>query len=387
MRIAFLADGRSPITINWLRYFCEHGDEVHLASFYPCQPPLPLASMKIIHLPYLAAGYYSGSGDKRLFRRLLPVQLRTALRQRLVPSGIAQAASEFHKWMKQIHPQLIHALRIPFEGMVAAASDPDLPLIVSVWGNDFTLHAQATSQMGKLTRQTLARLDGLFADCQRDIKLANAWGLSDKCLRMVSPGAGGVQREIFHPINNQLRRSQPPLLINPRGLRAYVRNDVFFQAIARVQSQTAQLRVICPAMQGEKQAQQWIKHYQLESIVQLYPPQTPLEMAKLFQQAQVTVSLTKHDGTPNTLLEAMACGCFPIVGDLESLREWITPGINGFVTPADDPQIAADLIMYALRNSELRKKAAQINVDLIAARADYKMVMEEVKQIYLEMAK
>ena len=41
-------------------------------------------------------------------------------------------------------------------------------------------------------------------------------------------------------------------------------------------------------------------------------------MAALFRQAQVMLSITTHDGTPNTLLEGLASGCFPIAGDIES---------------------------------------------------------------------
>lgn len=358
---------------------------MHLASFYPCHPALPLASLKIIHLPFLVAGDYTGARGKKLFNRLLPVQVRTVLRQRFVPYGIAKAASEFQQWVQQIQPQLIHALRIPYEGMVAATANPDVPLIVSVWGNDFTLHAEATPQMRKLTQHTLTRVDGLFADCNRDIKLAKAWRLPLERLTHVFPGAGGVRRDIFKPPNYFHAGENIPLLIHPRGVRAYVRNDVFFQAIAKVQSQIPELRVICPAMQGVKEALQWVKKYHLEKVVQLYPHQTPPEMAQLFQQAQLTVSLTEHDGTPNTLLEAMACGCFPIVGDLESLREWITPAINGFVTPADDPSMTADFILAAFANKELRQKAAQINMELIEKRADYFKVMENVKQSYLDV--
>ncbi|MGB9521865.1 MAG: glycosyltransferase family 4 protein, partial [Anaerolineales bacterium] len=368
------------------RYFCDQGDEVHLASFYPYQPALPLTSLKIIHLPFLVAGDHTGSAEKKFLSHLLPVQIRTALRQRLVPYGINKAIAELREWLQQIRPQLIHALRIPYEGMVAAAADPDVPLIVSVWGNDFTLHAPATPQMRKLTEQTLARLDGLFADCQRDIKLAHAWGLPANRLTQVFPGAGGVRRDIFQPPNLPTARKNAPLLIHPRGIRAYVRNDVFFQAIAKVVPQIPELRVICPAMEGVKEALQWVKKYHLEKVVQLYPHQTPLEMAALFQQAQIAVSLTEHDGTPNTLLEAMACGCFPIVGDLESLREWITPAINGFVTPADDPLMTADLILAAFKNRNLREKAAQINIAMIERRADYFKVMENVKQMYLAVA-
>ena len=34
---------------------------------------------------------------------------------------------------------------------------------------------------------------------------------------------------------------------------------------------------------------------------------------------------------PEAILEAMALGCFPIAGDIESVREWITPGVNGIL--------------------------------------------------------
>ena len=54
--------------------------------------------------------------------------------------------------------------------------------------------------------------------------------------------------------------------------------------------------------------------------------QDPAGMAAVFQGARVAVSPSTHDGTPNTLLEAMSCGSFPVAGDIESLREWIEPG-------------------------------------------------------------
>src|SRR6185312_3951624 len=48
------------------------------------------------------------------------------------------------------------------------------------------------------------------------------------------------------------------------------------------------------------------------------------EMANLLRSSAASVSPSEHDGTPNTLLEAMACGAIPVAGDIESIREWIT---------------------------------------------------------------
>ncbi|MGB9521946.1 MAG: glycosyltransferase family 4 protein, partial [Anaerolineales bacterium] len=224
----------------------------------------------------------------------------------------------------------------------------------------------------------------LLADCQRDIRLASVWGFPINRPSHVFPGAGGVRRDLFYPLSNSSNRESQPLIINPRGMRAYVRNDIFFKAIALVQRQVPELRVVCPGMKGEMQAQRWVSTLHLENVVQLYPQLNPKEIASLFQKAHISVSLTEHDGTPNTLLETMACGCFPIAGDLESIREWIIPGINGFITPANDPGITADFILFAIKNQELREKAAQYNQQVIESRADYNQVMEKVRKVYLE---
>ena len=86
-----------------------------------------------------------------------------------------------------------------------------------------------------------------------------------------------------------------------------------------------------PGMANESQAQKWIAELGIGDKVELIPHQSQHEMAELFRKSEISLSITTHDGTPNTLLEAMACGCFPIAGDIESIREWITPGKNGML--------------------------------------------------------
>ena len=45
MKILFVADGRSPIAINWMRFFVERGDDVYLSSTFACQPKLDLTGL------------------------------------------------------------------------------------------------------------------------------------------------------------------------------------------------------------------------------------------------------------------------------------------------------------------------------------------------------
>jgi glycosyltransferase involved in cell wall biosynthesis len=93
-------------------------------------------------------------------------------------------------------------------------------------------------------------------------------------------------------------------------------------------------------------------------------------------------SISQHDGTPNTLLEAMACGCFPVAGDIESIREWITPGVNGLLVEPSSPQGAAEAILTALESPEMRKSAADLNGRLIRERAEVGLVRNTIREFY-----
>ena len=130
----------------------------------------------------------------------------------------------------------------------------------------------------------------------------------------------------------------------------------------------------------------WVRELSLDEQVSLLPLQTRAQMATHFQQALVAVSPSTHDGTPNTLLEAMACACFPIAGDIESLREWIVPGVNGLLVDPGDPAALADGILLALDQRELRWRAGQLNQQLIAERATYPVVMSEALSFYESLA-
>jgi hypothetical protein len=402
MRILYVVDGRSPIALNWIRYFSQGDHEVHLVTTYPCAPQIPLASFHVVPAAFAAVGR-QGKGGKAggvagMARRLVPVGLRTGVRQWLGPLTLPAAARSLRELIRQIRPDLLHAMRIPYEGMLAtlaleerALSEQEgggagPPLLVSVWGNDFTLHARSSPQMATLTRLTLRHAAALHADCQRDLRLAHKWGFDPSKPTVVLPGGGGVQLDLFHPPPNLAKDLEPPqsspMVINPRGFRAYVCNDAFFRAIPLVLKEIPDARFVCPAMADEAQAVEWAGSLGIQDEVELLPAQPRPAMADLFRRCQVAVSPSTHDGTPNTLLEAMACGCFPVAGDIESLQEWIIPGVNGLLVDPRSPRALAEAILRGLRDPALRLSAQERNTRLVAERADYRRVMVEAERFY-----
>jgi hypothetical protein len=340
MHVLLLADGRSPIARRMLDTILSLGHRVTLVSSFQC--PQPPGVEELIVLPVAFSRFVTGSSrpastpgaagkSKRIsaFRQAL-----LFARYRLGPLSVQGYAGRYRKVLRRVQPDLVHALRIPYEGMLASFTPSNIPLAISIWGNDLTLHAGRSAGMTHLTRRTLARADGLHTDAARDLSLAMQWGFS---------------------------ADTPHLVVLER------RPETVF---------------VCPNMQGESQAQRWVERLGLDERVVLLPGLPQEQLWGLFSRSPISVSVTTHDGTPNTLLEAMACGSFPIAGDLESLREWITPGRNGLLVETGKPQSLAEAILQGLDSPELRSQAAESNLKLILERAEVSQVRPQMEVFY-----
>ena len=387
MRILYVADGRSPTALNWMRHFVEAGHEVHLASTFECQPELEFASRHFVPVAYSRAAR-QGSGLGTRMRAILGTDARTRVRQWLGPLTVPRAARRLSQIIAEVQPDLVHAMRIPYEGMLAARSNPPMPWLVSVWGNDFTLHARSSPLMRAATRLSMRRADALHSDTQRDVKLAQQWGFEGQKPNVVLPGNGGIRSDIFYPLPHATKPDATEArlgVVNPRGIRSYVRNDVFFKAIPLILRKRPEVRFFCPGMEGAAEAEGWVEDLSLSGYVSLMPRLRPRALADVYHSTQVMVSPSTHDGTPNTLLEAMACGCFPVLGDIESMHEWIQDGENGLLVDPTDPDALAEAVIRALKDHELRARAAERNIQLIKARAEYGEVMRQAEAFYQDI--
>ena len=220
-------------------------------------------------------------------------------------------------------------------------------------------------------------------DCLRDQRLAYEWGFPVENPAIVLPGGGGVNLDVFSPPDRSSKLAKGlKTVINPRGVRAYIRNDTFFQSAALVLEMCPRVRFICTGMEDDTQISSMVNDLGIASSVELLPKVPYSKMPELFKSAQVAVSPSTHDGTPNTLLEAMASGCFPIAGDIESLREWIIPGENGLLVDPTDPNALSQAILTTLNDDDLRLKAGRYNRQLIADKASHKVVMKRAEKFY-----
>jgi glycosyltransferase involved in cell wall biosynthesis/phenylacetate-coenzyme A ligase PaaK-like adenylate-forming protein len=329
------------------------------------------------------------SFSKATPRRLIAVH---ALRRLVGPSLARLKGRQLRRLVEKMQPDLIHALRIPYEGvMAAAACPPNVPLAVSIWGNDLTLIASMNPLIARATRKVLERTDLLYADCQRDLDLAMAWGLRSNASKSLLPGGGGIDLQKFTKFprpsespDRDPKQSNLRIVVNARGIREYVRNDTLLRALSILAPDIdSHVRIIFVGVSRNKDLCAKISRHPLADKIIVTAEHSPTEMADLFHRAEVSVSITDHDGTPNSLLEAMAAGAVPVCGDIPSIHEWIQPGRNGFLADPSNPYEVASALRVALNLSAAdREVIGRENKRIIVTRAERRATGREAAKKY-----
>lgn len=406
LRVLFIVDYRSEISRGWVQALARLGHAVAVVSTFP--PPAQADSLipvTAVNLAFSRLVELRSSeprvGHIGLGRRVVGRVLSTGSVRRLwhsansslVPLEVRRHRTTVEESVRTFQPDVIHAMRIPYEAVLATSLRTAVPILVSTWGNDLTLWAHRRRRMAAATERVLRRADALHCDCHRDVRLAARHGFAAERPTVVLPGGGGVDRRLFRPGRAEptvLERlgipTDRPLVVNPRGIREYVRNDTFLEAWRLVQRTRPDAFAVCVGMAGSAPLDQLRRTLGIEASLRLLPHLAAGDLAEVFRAAQLSVSPSVHDGTPNTLLEAMASACTPVAGDIESIREWITDGENGLLFDASDPASIAAAIDRGLSDDALRSRARHLNAAVIAERADRDQVMERAVEFYRELA-
>ena len=104
----------------------------------------------------------------------------------------------------------------------------------------------------------------------------------------------------------------------------------------------------------------FVKDYINRGIVELYPETS--DVRPYFEQCSVYVLPSYREGTPRTVLEAMAMGRPIITTDTNGCRETVKNGVNGYLVPVGDEMKLADAIKKMIENPDDIKKMSEESV-------------------------
>jgi glycosyltransferase involved in cell wall biosynthesis len=266
----------------------------------------------------------------------LPAKLRNGL----------MLYKDLKRVIQAIKPDLIQSGPLQTAAFLVALSGYR-PLVSMSWGYDLLLDARRNFLWSWATRYTLKHSAVMVGDCNTIRQIAIHHGMPDH--RIVT-FPWGVDLEHFSPdFSKQRKDRQTFTLLSTRGWETIYGVDVLAKAFVQAAQQHPELRLVM--LGNGSQAGYLRQTFTRGNVIdQVYFPGQigQNELPRYYRSADLYVSASRSDGTSISLLEAMACGCPVLVSDIPGNREWVTPGIQGWLFTDGDPNALAKGIVEAI---------------------------------------
>jgi glycosyltransferase involved in cell wall biosynthesis len=114
-------------------------------------------------------------------------------------------------------------------------------------------------------------------------------------------------------------------------------------------------------------------------IVEYFGEQS--DVRPFIAQCSTYVLPSYHEGTPKTVLEAMAMGRSIITSDAPGCRETVTDGINGYLVAVGDIHEVVDKMKYLISSPKLCKKMGEKSLGIAREKYDVRKVNKTILQI------
>jgi len=369
MRIMIVADMRSPHSIGWVKGLLKMGALPLVVSSRRLNPaersaiPISIREL-IIHEPsdllsrarsLSTASPGSLSLVRSLARRGRTTNNDSIAQQLSTPEGTGRielplelriARELGRKVLSLAHthnPDLIHALRIPFEGISITSMAATWPTAISIWGQDLARQASASLRLAEATRKSLMNIRGLHADCRRDIELAAKWGAPPTAVKIIAAGNMGYDVNVFNSGASLYRERD--FVFCPRGPGSGINYAGFLRIADRITRTHPRISFVAARLSGVTIAEDIRRRSAHPERIILTGNLSSQEMADIYRRSIAVVSPSVNDGTPNSVLEGMSCGAVPLVGDIAPLRELLQETMAGsLVDPLDEAEMEKQII-------------------------------------------
>jgi glycosyltransferase involved in cell wall biosynthesis len=336
MRICFLGDGSMNHVARWVNYFVDRGHECFVISLEKGQK---------FNCPFHCVP----------MPQALPPFLRYPLASPLVSSLV-----------RSFKPELVNALFIPNYGFVASILNCS-PLVVTTMGSDVLVVPRKSAFHKWRTRYVVARADLLTSD---------AWMMTE---RIVSFGADpskvltvpmGIDSSIFNPENRLAHSFKEPLIVSTRQLEPLYNVSQLIEAIPEILRAVPSARFVIAGTGSEMtNLKDAVRRCAISDSVTFPGWLKPAELAELLRKSTIYVSTSTSDSTSVSLLEAMACGAFPVVSNIAGNREWVEDSVNGKLFRLGNPSSLAQAIAGALSQAEFITDAVEKNKEIVERKA------------------
>jgi glycosyltransferase involved in cell wall biosynthesis len=376
-------------TARWINQLRGQGWDIHLFPSIDVEIVHP--DLKNINVYYTFYGRHKNC-DKSIRLHGIPVisdNMALFGRESLKRMAPNVRRFQLERTVRRLRPDIIQTMEIQAAGYLMLGvkerfSGKLPPWILTPWGSDIYLFGRLNEHRDKI-KHVLAACDYYLCECKRDIQLAQEMGLRGEILPLL-PAAGGfdlVQASQFRQCDPTSARR----LILLKGYQGWAgRALVGLRAIALCADILRGYRVAVYLANDDVKIAAELVSKSTGVPIEIVPYCKHDDMMRLYGQSRISVSLSISDGVPNSLLESMVMGAFPIQSCTSCADEWIVDGETGLIVPPEDPEPIAAAIRRAVSDDALVDRAAELNAQVSRERLDEAVIQPQVIEMYEKIA-
>ena len=298
--------------------------------------------------------------------------------KKIVPFLEVTANEALEEIILEIQPDVIHSFEMQscsYPILKTMQKYPNIKWLYSCWGSDLYYYQQFSAHLKKIKR-VLQRVDFLHTDCNRDFILAKKIGFIGKHVGVIPGGTGYKLAELE---KYKLPVEERKIILVKGYENEFGRGLNIIKAL-----QQLKLDYEIVVFGSHINVINYIIANKLEFKVFDRHGLSHQELMELMGKSLLYIGNSISDGMPNTLLEAVVMGAFPIQSNPGGVTaEIIENGVNGFLI--ENPESIMDvknIILKFLSSPQLAENAFKINVNLAQERLEYKCNRVKVISIY-----
>lgn len=359
MKICLIADALSIHTLRWANYFVEQDEDVHLITYEYGNLDFVGTKVHIIKPIF-----------NNLYLDFIPRHIR------------------MYFLLRKIKPDIVHAHFISKFGFHAAFLGYR-PLIMSAWGGDILVVPYWSKLLWYFTGVSLRKSDLVYG-VSRDIcnKIITNFKVPKYKVKLVP---FGVDSNLFSPntttTNNNNNNNTIIVFSNRTFLEVY-NVETLLRAIPYVINENQNIKFI---IKGVGPLDAYLRTLASELNIGEYVTFIGWieykEMVDLLHKCDIYVSTALSDGSPVSVLEAMACEKACIVTNVGGVSEWIEDNVNGYLfTPKNELELS-DKILKLASNAKERMRLGKNACNTIKDKGDWNKIMNGVKLQYNQLVR
>lgn len=292
-------------------------------------------------------------------------------------------------------PDVVHGFEAYYNGLATAWSGP-FPKVLSPWGRDIFFDGLAGGLPGWMVRRALRGVDRITCNDESiGPFLSERYGVEPE---RIVPFSWGIDLEVFQKADAKavggLREElglggKARVILSPRKWGRLWGSDQLVEALPGVlESEPEAVAVLIGPGEGQTEGaalrRELERRCEAGRLRWLTPDQSPARMAELFSLAELFVSAAPKDLLAQSILEGMACGCFPVLTDLPAYAKHARAGERALLAKPGDADGLREAMLQALGDGELRERASRLNLEAMRREEDARVNMARIEDVYAQ---